>query len=321
YDVKVKAADFADNSVEKKAHYEGTFEKVAKFLASMLEWLADTMAAVGRAILNALALLVDWIWDMIKEMINIVIAPIVEAISDYVNGVATAAGKAWDEFIDTGSVSSNNARNLLNALFPPIVRAIIILISIVSVAYTIGSLIAGAGTIMSFVLTIFLTAMATVMTFTPVGGIAGKAVVDLIYWLFDTNGYTLTDFTSLMISGILILLSGHSYLQRLTTKAKTDNTKMALLFSIIGIILTYAISKSFDPDTDMGLAWMGLFISIVGIIYAIAGFLDYEEVLKKGASSGQMLIMLLGLVIGGISSYMFIQTMIDAQLLKNKEKD
>ncbi|UCE39456.1 MAG: hypothetical protein JSW00_09615, partial [Thermoplasmata archaeon] len=29
YDVKVKAADFADNSVEKKAHYEGTFEKVA----------------------------------------------------------------------------------------------------------------------------------------------------------------------------------------------------------------------------------------------------------------------------------------------------
>ncbi|UCE38935.1 MAG: hypothetical protein JSW00_06850, partial [Thermoplasmata archaeon] len=30
YDVKVKAADFADNSVEKKAHYEGTFEKVAK---------------------------------------------------------------------------------------------------------------------------------------------------------------------------------------------------------------------------------------------------------------------------------------------------
>ncbi|UCE38937.1 MAG: hypothetical protein JSW00_06860, partial [Thermoplasmata archaeon] len=152
YDVKVKAADFADNSVEKKAHYEGTFEKVAKFLASMLQWLADTIAAVVQAILDALAFLVDLILAAITAMINTVLEPVVDSFNDWLDGIKDTfikfGDEVWENSHSEGDVSETTKDNFFHSItegtFMIILDVIyIVIVAAITIFEVIASIVSG----------------------------------------------------------------------------------------------------------------------------------------------------------------------------------
>ncbi|UCG68389.1 MAG: hypothetical protein JSV09_11305, partial [Thermoplasmata archaeon] len=270
YDVKVEAIDCADNAVEKKAHYEGTFEKVAKFLASMLQALWDTIAAVVEIIMDAIAALVDWIWGAMESIINAVLRPIFDAVNAFQHCVAnlftgmTDANKISEDFTDLFF----NTHNLIfmsmgiAIAFQATTTIIGIFLTVISggatqfTSFIVSAIVAGAVNSLS-------TELRNIIGMYFIG-VAIGIMTEMLPTYTTAQDYLLNGLVS--IGGFIILcVQAWSYKQQHGSLGKAFDTDMKAM--IINIIISFAFLGLANLLNTLGQPEWALFVAFCSLVF------------------------------------------------------
>lgn len=280
YEVRVKAFDLLGNNVEKKAKYSGWLGPAIEFVGSALETFWNSLCEVAEAIADALELLVNWVWSVIEGMINIAIAPVVQAIEMYVDGVGRALDSAIREYISTshsqGSVSAQKQKSLSEALFPPIVVAIGVLATV---------LIFALGLVMKFglpglgdcVMTLIATAIGFIVTYLVIENqdSIGDAfssfldgVVELVAGFKPSEADLFNLFAAFGTTLVTYILMGRFQTMGVTTIASFIFAMAVILLTIGSVYckdITYTLSDGSEWSLSQLFAYIGIIIAVFSI--------------------------------------------------------
>ncbi|MBU4501335.1 MAG: hypothetical protein KKA79_01990, partial [Nanoarchaeota archaeon] len=291
FTVKVKAFDYLGNWNECNGTYKGPFTVMVEIYVSMLMSAWNAWCAVGEAVKNALESLGSWILDTIISMVTSALAVIEACMESYAKGVAVAAASAWEEYQATGSISAGKLDAIVNAIFTPFVKAILVLVTVLIVVVRLAELATGVGAAITLIipLIIGMVAISVDNPFTSLSN-SGEAVESFFEWMFDLTNFDALDYITLIVATAALALS-------VASKIFAVGTAFALVLSVIGLILAWASGKNLMPNVDVILGCVGVAIAGVGLFFAFTGALG----LGKDALASQGLVAALAILVGLIS--------------------
>jgi hypothetical protein len=210
----------------------------------------------------------------------------------YARGVAVVAADAWEEYQDTGSISAEKMDAIVNAIFTPFVKAILVFVTVLTVVVRLAELATGVGAAITLIipLIIGMVAISVDNPFTSLSN-TGEAVEAFFEWMFDLTTFENTEMISLIISFVTCIVAGAAIWAFSSSAAKS------LVLSVIGIIVAWASGKCLAPSGDVFLGAVGVALAGLGLFYAFTGALG----LGADALASQGLVAALAMIVGLIS--------------------
>jgi hypothetical protein len=272
FTVKVKAYDYVGNWNESQGKYDGPFRDAYDLVVSMLTAAWNALCAVAEKIKDALESLASWMWDLITNMIDAVMNPIVNAMNDFVMGIVNILGKVVHSEIPEAQWGAVGLELLEYIFSHPLFLALVtVVITLFAIDILITALTVGVGKITGDVI---ISLLKPIIVTVIIGSIAvgitenfgGDETIESI---LSTVG------TPLGIAAFIaaFYLALKAYTQPIEVLKSIAGDIVGLVLGAIGVIMVLSI-VSVSGYVEFYLDCLGLGIGLYGATLAYEGKLD-----------------------------------------------
>jgi hypothetical protein len=266
YDLNITAEDVNENMGYKVTHIKSITENLIDFIIGALKALAKIIMELATAA-------IQWIWNAISIMFNVVFNPIIEAIQNWINRISKELNDVKDRY---KMGESYDTTKLMNAIFGNEfliflgISVIVFAVTAITIPFTnIGAI--GISTLVNFIKPMIISAIVGAVATTALGSMGsllnGNFELDS---LMDIFKQIFADALSVEVPGFSPYVSVITILIVICDVAlhlESFNTALDKLFSLNSI--KKAFSKWKNPMAQI----KGADKAIKNIVYDILGFM------------------------------------------------